>query len=143
MRVMMTIGLLALAACKGDDTDDTDVATMFDFTMTGAGYDPHGPTGIHIALTDDAGAIVDTRDVAITDGAWTYTATDALLGGATYSVSWYADMSEVTGCQAFAEDGTTVLDHVWKKPIAAVTADVTMDHTHGTDFDPSGCAAFE
>ena len=146
MRFAILMSLtLTTVACTGDDTDVTDTdpqGATFAFTMTGTGYDPHAAKGVHIALTDDAGALVDTRLVDITDGGWTYEATDALAEGAAYSVSWYADMSEDPGCDAFAQDGTTVVDHVWKKAIPAVTADVTMTHAHGTDFDPNGCDAF-
>lgn len=148
MRYGILLSLAAtMIACKGDDTDendtDMDVGATFAFAMTGTGYDPHASKGVNIALTDDAGAVVDTRVVDITAGGWSYDATAALYEGATYSVSWYSDMSEDPGCDAFAQDGTTVLDHVWKKAIPAVTADVTMTHAHGTDFDPNGCAAFE
>lgn len=146
MRNLLTLALVTLAACKGgEDTEDTDIAgATYDFSLSGTGYDPHAPTGVNAALTDASGAVIaEETGITVTGGAWTFTATGALAEGETYTVSWYADMSEAAGCQAFADDGTTVLDHVWKREIPAVTAAVALTHAHGTDFDPSGCAAFE
>jgi len=138
-RLMLpAILVLGLAACNGDDDDTTDsgAAATYDLTVNGTGFDPHNGQTLEIAVLASDDTVIDTQSTTVADGAFSFSWTDALDEGATYTVHYYADLNESGGCDSPPDD------HGWERTIDAVSADVVLDVTHDTNFTDV-CASFE
>lgn len=132
------VAVLSLTGC-GDDSDSDGSGEVYSLTVNGDAYTPHVGSNIFAILVDDAGTEVATGEVVVPEsGEWTLTLADSLEEGKSYSFSWYADINDDGTCQPpNGEQG----DHVWKRAVDDVTADVTIDHTHAMDF--ATCTDFE
>lgn len=137
--ILVLVSLMAFAA--GCDDDDTPAGPgtdngPYDLTFTGT-IAPHAGQMLRVLVIQDSdGAIVanETRTVA-GDGKFSLSWTNVLTKGQSYHVDFYADHNGNGSCDSPATD------HAWRQTIAAVSADVSRDFQHDTNFTDV-CASF-
>lgn len=107
----------------------------FDLTFNGTGFTPHDGQFLGVAVLDSTGAVVASDGMTVpATGEFSFTFPGILQSGATYSLKYYGDLNENGTCDP------APTDHVWLAEIPTVTADVTIDETHDTDFNEAADA---
>lgn len=103
----------------------------FDLSFSGTGYQtPHDGQTMWFALYDNAdlNTPVDTTPVTIDADPLVASWPDALTGGQSYTLYYYADINGNDMCD---DPG----DHFWSMQTGEVTANVEITDSHDLDFD--------
>ena len=139
-RLWLMLGFLAaLTACSKDDNPSSpgNGGDSFDLTFTGT-IAPHAGQKMEVIVirADDGGVAAYRETVVPGDGNFSFTWTDVLARGSTYHIDFYADHNGDGSCD------DTPTDHAWRITSGPVTADVTQDFQHDTNFTDI-CDSFE
>lgn len=132
--------LAAFTACSDDDDDPSNPVAVngpFDLTFTGT-VAPHAGQKLHvIVLRTDDGSVAAHDEITVPgDGTFSFTWVDILAKGASYRIDFYADHNGDDSCNDPPND------HAWRISVGPVTADVTRDFQHDTNFTDI-CDSFE
>jgi len=121
-------------------TPDEDMGTpeMGDFTFNLTRFMPHNGQNESYSLRDAAGAEGASGTDRVTGGNLSIPEAGVIVAGATYTISFYADIDDSGTCDA------PPTDHVWQltDQTADAMGDLTAAYEHGTDFTPAACDDF-
>ncbi len=119
----------------GTTEEDMGAPVMGDFTFNLTSFMPHNGDDVYYSLRDADGAEVASGMDRVMGGNASFTAAGVTTAGATYSISFYADIDGSGSCDA------PPTDHVWQltDQTADAMGDLTAVYEHGTDFTPAAC----
>lgn len=136
---MVLLLLAAMTACSDDDSPSSpgNGPDNFDLTFTGT-IAPHAGQKMEVIVTrTDDGSVAAYGETTVPgNGNFSFTWTDVLAKGATFDIDFYADHNGDGSCD------NPPTDHSWRITVGPVTANVTQDFQHDTNFT-NICDSFE